>query len=214
MPIVVEYCSGRSQAINAFRIGCAPPIRSDLRERAEELAVASDAVVLVVGTTPEWESEGFDRDSLRLASPPQDDLIHGVRACNPRTVVVINTGSPIGDELGGPGSRRAASVVRRPGNGSRGRRCPRRRHRPGWSTAGHHPNVHGAHTRVRQLPGDGDNIVYGERLLVGYKWYEGRGLRVRFPFGHGLSYTSFTIDGPGLLRSTWSAGGYSRSRWP
>ena len=56
------------------------------------------------------------------------------------------------------------------------------------------------------FPGDGDTIVYGERLLVGYRWYESRGLPVRFPFGHGLSYTTFALGQPTLSRPGWSAG--------
>ncbi len=206
VPIVVEYCSGRSQAINAFRIGCAPPIRSDLRERAEELAAASDAVVLVVGTTPEWESEGFDRDSLRLPAA-QDDLIHGVRARNPRTVVVINTGSPIemswADRVPAVlqawfGGQEMAAAVADVLAGAID---------PGGRLPVTIPTSMELTPAYGNFPGDGDNIVYGERLLVGYKWYEGRGLPVRFPFGHGLSYTSFAIDRPALSRSTWSAGG-------
>jgi beta-glucosidase len=56
------------------------------------------------------------------------------------------------------------------------------------------------------FPGDGDTIVYGERLLVGYRWYESRGIPVRFPFGHGLSYTTFDLGEPTLSKPTWSAG--------
>jgi beta-glucosidase len=56
------------------------------------------------------------------------------------------------------------------------------------------------------FPGDGDSIVYGERLLVGYRWYESRGLPVQFPFGHGLSYTTFVLGHPTLSQPGWSAG--------
>nr|WP_051055617.1 MULTISPECIES: glycoside hydrolase family 3 C-terminal domain-containing protein [Kitasatospora] len=61
---------------------------------AVELAAAADVAVVVVGTTDEHESEGFDRAGLRLPGR-QDELVEAVAAVNPRTVVVVNTGSPV-----------------------------------------------------------------------------------------------------------------------
>jgi beta-glucosidase len=62
--------------------------------RAEELAREADVAVVVVGTTEEVESEGFDRDSLALPGR-QDELVRRVAAANPRTVVVVNAGAPV-----------------------------------------------------------------------------------------------------------------------
>jgi beta-glucosidase len=55
------------------------------------------------------------------------------------------------------------------------------------------------------FPGEFDEVRYGEGLLVGYRWYEARRLPVRFPFGHGLSYTSFAIGEPQLSSATFRA---------
>ena len=61
---------------------------------AVEAAAASDVAVVVVGTTAEVESEGFDRTSLALPGR-QDELVRRVAAANPRTVVVVNSGAPV-----------------------------------------------------------------------------------------------------------------------
>jgi beta-glucosidase len=62
--------------------------------RAEALARDADVAVVVVGTTEEVESEGFDRESLALPGR-QDELVRRVAAANPRTVVVVNAGAPV-----------------------------------------------------------------------------------------------------------------------
>ena len=57
------------------------------------------------------------------------------------------------------------------------------------------------------FPGENGQVRYGEGVFVGYRWYEARGLPVRFPFGHGLSYTTFAIGAPRLSSTTFTAGG-------
>ena len=71
-----------------------PPFGDDELERAVELAREADAAVVVVGTTAEVESEGFDRSSLALPGH-QDELVRRVAIANPRTVVVVNAGAPV-----------------------------------------------------------------------------------------------------------------------
>ena len=55
------------------------------------------------------------------------------------------------------------------------------------------------------FPGENSEVRYGEGLLVGYRWYDARHLPVRFPFGHGLSYSTFTI-GPPSAGATFTPG--------
>jgi beta-glucosidase len=57
------------------------------------------------------------------------------------------------------------------------------------------------------FPGENGQIRYGEGLLIGYRWYEARRLPVRFPFGHGLSYTTFTLGAPQSSTTTIEPGG-------
>jgi len=57
------------------------------------------------------------------------------------------------------------------------------------------------------FPGENGEVRYGEGLLVGYRWYDARHLPTRFPFGHGLSYTTFELGTPAAPAATFSAGG-------
>ena len=80
----------------SFQLNAAPPYAGDDREieRAVAMAAEADAVVLVVGTTEEVESEGFDRATLSLPGR-QDELVRRVAAANRNTVVVVNAGGPV-----------------------------------------------------------------------------------------------------------------------
>src|SRR5690606_33606519 len=79
-----------------FTLGHAEPSpgEDELFAEAVRTAAESDVAVVVAATTPEVESEGFDRTDLRLPGR-QDELIAAVATANPRTVVVVNAGSPV-----------------------------------------------------------------------------------------------------------------------
>jgi beta-glucosidase len=161
--------------------------------------------VVVVGTSHEWESEGFDRESLVLPAH-QDDLVRRVAAVNRRTVVVVNTGAPVAmpwvDDVGAVvqiwfgGQEMAAALADvLVGDEEPGGRLPvslpvRLEDTPAYPT----------------FPGERSEQRYGEGLLVGYRWYETRGIGVTFPFGHGLSYTTFRLGEPRLSSATVMAG--------
>jgi len=166
-------------------------------ERAVRLAAAADTVLVIVGTSDEVESEAFDRESMDLPGR-QDELVHRVLAANPRTVVVVNSGSPVtmawADQAAAllqvwfAGQELAHGLVDvLLGEADPGGRLPttlplRLEHTPAFGN----------------FPGESSQVRYGEGLLVGYRWYEARQLPVRFPFGHGLSYTTFEIGPPRL----------------
>jgi beta-glucosidase len=203
--LTIEYSSRGSKILTGVEIGCRVPVRPDLVERATEAARAADAVVLVVGTTDVQESEDHDRTSLELAGG-QDGLVDAVLAANPNTVVVVNSGAPVamdwvdqarcvlqawfgGQEMGNA----IADVIT--GKSEPAGRLPttfpvRLEHTPSFGN----------------FPGEGGQIRYGEGVLVGYRWYEARHLPTRFAFGHGLSYTDFTLGAPRLSSADFSAG--------
>jgi beta-glucosidase len=157
-------------------------------EQAVALAAEADVAVVVVGTTEEVESEGFDRDSLGLPGR-QDELVRRVAAANPRTVVVVNAGAPVllpwadqvpavllawfpGQEFGNA----LAEVLL--GDREPGGRLP-----TVWPAAEHH---HLPSTR----PVDG-RLVYAESIHVGNCAYDRAQAQPAFPFGHGLGYTTW-----------------------
>lgn len=93
---VVSSDDALGDAVTVFQLNLQPPHGSgdEEIERAVALARAADVAVVVVGTTEEVESEGFDRDSLVLPGR-QDELVRRVAEVNPRTVVVVNSGAPV-----------------------------------------------------------------------------------------------------------------------
>ena len=156
-------------------------------ERAVALAAGADVAVVVVGTSEEVESEGFDREHLRLPGR-QDELVRAVAAVNRATVVVVNAGAPVllpwADDVaavllawfpGQEGANALADVLL--GHAEPGGRLP-----VTWPAAEDGlPSV---------LPRDGV-LRYDEGLFVGHRAYDRDGRVPRFPFGHGLGYTTW-----------------------
>ena len=87
----------RRSSASTFQLNLEPPARRrrrGARARRGRSRASADVAVVVVGTTEEVESEGFDRDSLALPGR-QDELVRRVADANPRTVVVVNAGAPV-----------------------------------------------------------------------------------------------------------------------
>lgn len=203
--VAVEYASRGPSFFHGADVGCRKPAPADLMERAVAAAADADAAVVVVGTNDDWESEGHDRTSMDLPGE-QDELIRRVAAANPRTVVVVNTGSPVtmdwaedvpavlqvwfgGQEMG-PALAEILTGAAEPGG-----RLPTT-----FPVALEHNPAHG------NFPGERGQARYGEGVLVGYRWYEARRLPTRFAFGHGLSYTSFAIGEPRASAAEFAPG--------
>jgi beta-glucosidase len=175
-----------------LQVSLDPPHGTDDVEiaAAAALAASSDVAVVVVGTSAEVESEGFDRKSLSLPGR-QDELVRRVAAANPRTVVVVNSGAPVllpwapdvpavllswfaGQELGNA----LADVLL--GEAEPGGRLPMT-----WpATEEGLPSTQ---------PADGV-LAYTEGLFIGYRGYDRDGREPLFPFGHGVGYTTWSYD--------------------
>ncbi|NLA10332.1 MAG: beta-glucosidase, partial [Microbacteriaceae bacterium] len=162
-----------------------------LRAEAAALAAASDVAVVFAGLPAALESEGFDRENIDLPAA-QLELIDAVLETNPRTVVVLSNGGvvalPFAQRvpaiveawlLGQAGGGATADVLYGVTNPS-GKLTETIPHRLEDSPA------------YLNFPGEQGHVRYGEGLFVGYRWYDARRVDVAFPFGHGLSYTSFS----------------------
>ncbi|MFE4669259.1 beta-glucosidase [Streptomyces sp. NPDC056716] len=167
--------------------------RDDVAE-AVRVAREADQVVLFAY---EDATEGQDRTTLALPGN-QARLIEAVTAANPRTTVVLNTSSatamPWLDRTGAvlqmyyPGQEGAAATAAvlfgdcDPG-GRLTQTFP--------ADDDHHPVASDAH----RYPGQDGVLEYSEGVHIGHRWYDAQGVRPLFPFGHGMSYTSFSYDG-------------------
>lgn len=200
--VVAEYESVAGLPVAGFFVGHEPPLAPDDELLAAAVAAArrADAVVCVVGTSAEWETEGEDRTRLALPGR-QDELVRAVLAANPRTAVVLNTGSPVsldwaeeagavlqawfGGEMTGAAVADVVTGAAEPGG-----RLP-----------------HTVPIRIEDTPahpyypGSYGRSPYGEGVLVGYRHYLARATAPRYWFGHGLSYTSFELEGAELALS-------------
>lgn len=170
---------------------------------AAALAAACDVAVVVVGTSDRIESEGFDRTSLALPGH-QDDLVRAVAAANPRTVVVVNSGAPVllpwRDEvaavlLGWFGGERFGDAVADVllGHAEPGGRLPTT-----WPATGEERSV------LSGRP-TGGVLRYDEGVHVGHRNWLRHGETPAYPFGHGLGYTTWTLDD--AVAGPWSADG-------
>lgn len=166
---------------------------------AATAAAAADVAVVVVNDN---ESEDGDRQNLTLPGA-QDDLVAAVAAANPKTVVVLNTGAPVlmpwlgsvpslleswyGGEANGTA---LASVLFGDVNpsGKLPQTWPASMDQMPTADSSRHPGDVDVATNTT-------TISYSEGLDVGYRWYDSHQLTPLFPFGYGLSYTSFGFRG-------------------
>lgn len=197
-----RYQGGGSSKINPTRLDTAldeirslatGPVTFDPGDRVDDAAAvasAADVAVVFLGLPDAAESEGYDRDDIDLPAD-QLALLDAVVTANPGTVVVLFNGGvvslPFADTvpavlegwlLGQAGGGAVADVLFGVVNPSAKltETIPRRLQ----DTPAH-----------LGFPGEHGHVRYGEGLFVGYRWYDARDLDVAFPFGHGLSYTTF-----------------------
>ncbi|XVV14192.1 glycoside hydrolase family 3 protein [Actinoplanes sp. CA-131856] len=195
VPVVLRQTLERGLAHSvATTLGHRPPAPDEdgMIEEAVRLAAGADVAVVVVGTTEQVESEGFDRASLALPGR-QDELVSRVAAANPRTIVVVNAGSPVlmpwAEEAAAvlltwfPGQEAGAALadvllgVAEPGG-----RLPTT-----W------PREEQDCPVLAVEPRDGV-VTYDEGVFVGYRGWLRSGVAPLYAFGHGLGYTSWRYE--------------------
>jgi beta-glucosidase len=185
--------------IRAVRFGAELPTSDAAIAEAVEQAKACDVAVLVVGREGEWDTEGLDLPNMRLPGR-QEELIEKVSAVNPRTVVVLQTGGPVEmpwlDKVSGvvqawyPGQEAGNAIADVLfGDAEPGGRLPQT-----------FPQRLADNSAItgdpKTYPGKDGHVVYAEGLAVGYRHHDADGAKPLFPFGYGLSYTSFNWSAP------------------
>jgi len=178
-----------------YSLGYGKNAGADAGDRAVAAAKAADAVIFVGGLNHDknFDTEGSDRVDLKLPSG-QDELIRRVVAANPRTVVVLVAGSPV--EMGG-WLAQVPAVLQAWYSGMEGGNALARVLFGEVNPSGKLPCTFPkaladspAHA-LGAYPGKDGVVHYEEGLLVGYRWFDTKGIEPLFPFGHGLSYSRF-----------------------
>ncbi len=191
---VVQRLAPAPAAMVSLSLGYGAPTGTDeeLLAEAERVAAASDVAIVVVGTTEEVESEGFDRTELTLPGR-QDDLVRRVAAVSDRTIVVVSAGSPVelpwADEVsavllawfGGQEAGRALADVLL-GVTEPGGRLPTT-----W------PAVAADCPVLATAPSAGV-LRYDEGVFIGYRAWQRWHAAPRYPFGHGEGYTTWAYE--------------------
>lgn len=165
-------------------------LRPDLIDEAVLVARAAEVAIVFAGLPPSYEAESYDRDHLRL--PQQhNDLIRAVAEVNPDTVVVLCNGAPV--QM--PWVDRPRAIVESYLGGQAGGSgvidVLYGRVTPGAKLAETFPLRQSDAAADPFFPGEGRQVQYREGLYVGYRWFDSAEVDVLFPFGHGLSYTTF-----------------------
>ena len=158
-----------------------------------EHAAAAEVVLVFLGLPSSYESEGFDRDHLQLPRQ-QLELLAALTEANPNVVVVLSNGGVVDVSwhsqtrallecwlLGQAGGTAVADLLLG-------------RAEPSGRLAETIPQRLLDTPAVGAFPGEHDHVPYREGLLIGYRWYDTRDLEVAYPFGHGLSYTTFVYS--------------------
>jgi beta-glucosidase len=185
-PLQLDYVSG-TLAFHLFRFGIRPP--AGTIDDAVRIARTADVAVVFVGVSTTSETEGADRRDMELFGA-QNELVEAVAAANPHTVVVLNNGAP----LRLPWIDRVSAVVEAWLPGQEGARAVAEVLLGIVNPCGKLPLTFPR--RLEDNPSylyysNGRDAHYGEGVFVGYRYYEKKKVEPLFPFGHGLSYTTF-----------------------
>lgn len=166
---------------------------ADKNAQAVALAQKADTVLLCLGLDEIKESEGLDRVDMKLADN-QIELLQAVEQANPNTVVVLNAGA----SLETPWLAHCRALVYGALGGQAGAGAMvdvlTGKVNPGGKLAETWANAYEETPAKDNFAGAGRTVQYREGLYVGYRYYQTAGVPVAFPFGYGLSYTSFAYS--------------------
>ena len=197
-------------ALSAFRMGIGKPLGDAEIAAAVAAAKSAEVAIVCIGRSGEWDTEGSDLLDIKLPGR-QDELVRAVAAVNPRTVVVLQTGGPV--EM--PWLADVATVLEAwyPGQeaGNAIADVLLGAAEPGGRLPQSFPvrwNDNPVHSQDREIyPGLNGKVRYEEGVFIGYRHYDRQGITPMFPFGFGLSYTSFELSDLAIDESGFDAAG-------
>lgn len=190
--VTIEYATPAEgvMGIRAVRAGVTLPMGDEHIERAARLAADCDVALVFVGHNGEWDTEAVDRPHMDLVGR-QNELVSRVASANSRTVVVLQTGAPVAlpwlDAVAGvlqawyPGQEAGNTIA----DVLFGAAEPSGRLPQTFPVRLEDNAAHG------HYPGGNGRVRYGEGIFVGYRHHDTKHIPPLFPFGFGLSYTSF-----------------------
>ncbi len=191
--IKIEYCEAGNNASVALKWEL--EIEKDIYDKkAVELAKKADVAIIFAGLSNELEGEGFDRESMDLPGA-QDELINAVVKVNKNTIVIINSGTPVTMTkwinkvpavvqmwyLGQDTGNAISDVLFGDYN-------------PSGKLPVTFPENYEDNPAYSSYNKEKDKAVFEEGIFVGYRYYDTKNVKPLFPFGHGLSYTTFEFS--------------------
>lgn len=208
--LTVEYVRYPGQEMVNYHLGLSlsyPAGKDGRLQKAVTLAKQSDIVLLFVGMPEGFETEGWDRANMKLPGR-QDELIYNVAMANRKTVVVFNAGAPV--EM--PWIDEVSTLIEAyyPGqeNGNAIARVLLGEVNPSGKLPVTFPiRLEDSPAHINSAYPGAREVKYGEGIFVGYRYFDAKGIVPSFPFGYGLSYTTFeytnlvvkSSDMPGIL---------------
>lgn len=187
----IERLAGDAEILYEEGYTMKEEIDKDMIDRAKSIAKDSDVALLFIALPPYKEFESYDRDDIELTKH-QIKLINEVASVQSKTVVILNNGSPISMKdwidnipsvlqtwfMGQGGGKAVADILFGKVNPS------------GKLTETFPVKLNDNPTYIN-YPGENDKVLYGEGIFMGYRYYDKKEMEVQFPFGYGLSYTTF-----------------------
>ena len=187
---LVEIAGGEGKFAYASGYTVEGDVTDELLEEARKAAAAADVAIVFAGLPDSYESEGFDRSSLDMPAG-HNKLIESVSNVQPNTVVVLMNGSAVTM----PWANRAKAVMEvflcgQAGGGAVADVLTGRVN-PSGKLAETFPMRVEDTPAYPNFPGRNGQAFYGEGVFIGYRYYDKRDIEPLFPFGYGLSYTTF-----------------------
>ena len=162
----------------------------ELINQAVEVAKNKDVVILFLGLTENYESEGMDRTNLEIPKN-QIKLIESIYSVNQNIIVVLSNGAPITMEW----KDKAKAIITGYLGGESGAKamvnCILGKVNPSGKLAETYPIKLEDTPCFNNFPGTEVSVEYKEAIYVGYRYYDKNNIKVLYPFGYGLSYTTF-----------------------